>query len=183
MNRNRKSMIALTAFLTLGLGTLAIEGAPVCERLVKTFKDKRVKNRVSPKTLAAWQLWGKGHPDFKPHYRPKYKNTREEVVEKVAFACEVPKIPQSPPPEIITEFLPVEFPPVQVDLPPPGLPPVEEIAFNNETPPLPFVPPYSPGTPTEPPSPVPEPSSLLLLGTGGAFLILLVGNSRSRARI
>ena len=182
MNRSRRSMIAFFTVLGIGLGTATVEGMPVCERLVKTMKEHRVRNPVSKQTLAAWALWGKSHPDFKPRPRPKYKLVREEVVEKVDFACLVPKIPETPAPEPVPTFGEVEFPPVPFDFPPPDLPPVQLVALN-ETPPLPFVPPYSPGLPPETLTPVPEPSTWLLLCIGLGFVGFLAKSRMEKSTV
>jgi hypothetical protein len=182
MNRSRRSMIAFFTVLGIGLGTATVEGMPVCERLVKTMKEHRVRNPVSKKTLAAWALWGQTHPNFKSHPRPKYKMVHEEVVEKVDFACQVPKIPETPTLDLIPTFGEVEFPPEPVDFLPPELPPVTLVAVN-ETPPLPFVPPYSPSVPPETPAPVPEPSTWLLLCTGAGFVMFLARYRQSKSTV
>lgn len=176
MTRSRKSTIALFTLLAIAVSTATIEGLPTCERLIKTFRDKRVPNKVSADTLRKWALWGKTHPNFKSHPRPKYKNTRTEVVEKVAFACEVPVKP-TPVDDIVPDFGNIEFGTPTIDFPPPPLPDVVEIASNG-APPLPFIPPYSPGIPPETLTPVPEPSSLLLVLTGAGMLLFLGKRSR-----
>jgi hypothetical protein len=61
------------------------------------YKDKLVKNRVSKTTQARWNAWNKTHPGFKPKPRPMYKMTTEEVIDKLAFDCQVPVTPVTPP--------------------------------------------------------------------------------------
>jgi hypothetical protein len=179
--RRRTSLFLLIAFLVLGIGAVTVEALPECKQVIKTFVDKKVPNKVSKQTLAAWAAWGKGHPDFKPKPRPKYKTTRQEVVKKVDFACEVPSAPvevaKDEPP-----YLPaIDVPAPEFVFPEPSMPDVVEIVTKGQ-PPLPFVPPYSPGIPPTDLTPVPEPSSWVLALTGLAFAVVAAKSSKSWKR-
>jgi hypothetical protein len=177
--RQRTTLFILLAILILGVGTVTVQGLPECKQVIKTFVEKKVPNKVSKQTLAAWAAWGKGHPDFKPKPRPKFKSTREEVVKKVDFACEVPQKPI----EVVEDqppYIPVlEFPTPEFIYPEPSMPDVVMIATKGQ-PPLTFIPPYSPGVPPSDFSPTPEPSSWALVFTGIAFILLMSRNSRFR---
>src|SRR6476619_6097961 len=73
-------------------GVLAIHASAACERFVKTYVTKPVRNRLSKQTAEAWAAWRLAHPNWKPNpnsRRPKYVMTREETVNKVEFACAV----------------------------------------------------------------------------------------------
>jgi hypothetical protein len=175
MKRPRiRFQIAVLGFILMpaAAGVLAVHASATCERFVRTYVTKPVRNTVSKQTAQAWALWRIGHPNWKPNpklQRPRYIMTRDEVVEKVAFACSVPMIdaetrsivgPSAPPPVV---FLPsvanpgIEFP----ELAPP------EVAA---TTPLADLPPVSPpGLPLFV-GEVPEPASLLMVG--GGFLVL-----------
>jgi hypothetical protein len=162
--RRRITTILLITFLAITVGTVAVKADPACRRLVREYREKRVRNRVSKETAARWAEWNKTHPNFHPHARPKYKIVPEEVVKQVEFACEVPQTPSR-----VTALLPptvpeFKFDPVAVVLPPPELPPVTQVAQNNGPTP-PFLPPYNGGLPPGL-SQVPEPSSLVMLLSG-----------------
>jgi hypothetical protein len=206
MSRSRshiQAAVLLFILLPAVAGVVAVHASATCERFVRTYVTKPVRNRVSKTTAEAWAKWRIEHPNWKPNpnlHRPKYVMNREEAVQKVAFACTVPVIP------ITSEraFLPDEFeiPPPIVNLPrmdateiafPDQLPEeVAEITPDDSWPPLgPFVPPILGGPPTPfggtpvfpivPPEPPPitgtitEPASLLLAGTGIGCLFLLLG--------
>jgi hypothetical protein len=177
-------------------GVLAVRASADCERFVRTYVTKPVRNRVSKQTAEAWAAWGKGHPNWKPNpaiHRPKYVMNRDEAVEKVAFACSIPVIPEvtqqllqisdvEPPPPIIDLS---KMNPTQITLPDEIPPEVAEITPDNSWPSIgPFVPPIligtypgGPGFPIVPLTPVggvtPEPSSLVLAGSGLIFMLLL----------
>jgi hypothetical protein len=158
---------------------LAIHASAACERFVKTYVTKPVRNRVSKQTAEAWAAWRAAHPNWKPNpnsHRPKYVMTREESVNKVNFACAVDTDPTS----LDLTLEPVEYdgPPAIVDmpamttelqLPNPTTPAVTELA---ELTPIFSIP---PGINTAVAGPVPEPSSLLLALSGAAFIAMLVG--------
>ncbi len=173
---NRKIAI-LSAVVCVGcFSAIGVQALPVCENLVKSYKQIRVRNKVSPLTAARWAAWGKTHPDFKPHARPKYKLATREVVEKVGFACAaMPHIPHDEiallPAPPLTDFLPTlpDGPATSLTGVTPG---VSEVATEN-APVLPFVPPYSSvGAPLLP-SPVPEPTEFVLMMTGLAAVLTL----------
>jgi len=167
MKKRRISKILLIMLIATTLGAGIIKADPVCRRLVREYREKRVKNRVSKETADRWAEWNKTHPNFHPHARPKYKTVPEEVVKQVDFACQVPisstQISTLLPPAIPDFKFEPETPPV---LPPPELPPVTQIAGN---PPPPFLPPYNGGLPPGLSS-VPEPSSFVFLFSGCLFL-------------
>jgi len=167
--RRRRSIVLFTTLAIAAIGVVSIKADPLCHRLVREYREKRVKNRVSKETAARWAEWNKTHPNFHPHPRPKYKVAPEEVVKQMQFACQVPVKPVE-----VTALIPPELPNFKFDpvappaMPPPELPTVVEIS-TAATPPPPFLPPYSPGVPPGL-SPVPEPGSFVLLITGGVFV-------------
>ena len=204
MSRSRvRIQAAVIVFILLpaAVGVLAVRASATCERFVRTYVTKPVRNRVSKTTADAWAKWRVGHPNWKPNpnlHRPKYIMTKDEAVQKVAFACTIPIIPST------TELL---FTPADFDAPPPiiNFPPMEttEVTFPDVVPPEvaeltpeetwpplgPFVPPILGGSPPItlpliPPPPggeVAEPASLLLAATGLGSLWLLMGARRRRA--
>lgn len=171
------------------VGVLAVHASQTCERLVRTYVSKPVRNRVSKATDEAWAKWRVAHPNWKPNptlHRPKYVMSREEAVNKVEFACAVPTDPLTlslllnpaelgPPPEIVN--LPpmkatlISFPdvvPPEVSEIPPGeawppfaplIPPILGSSPGNTVPTLPVNPPPILGT-------VPEPPSIVLVVLG-----------------
>lgn len=194
-----QAAVVVFILLPAAAGVLAVHASATCERFVRTYITKPVRNRVSKTTADAWAKWRLGHPNWKPNpnlRRPKYIMTKDESVQKVEFACTVPIIPSTldllftqvnlePPPPIIN-FPPTE---TQVTFPDVMPPEVAELTPQDTWPPLgPFVPPILggsatgsvPSVPLVPPeSPpitgdVPEPASLLLASTGVGFLGLLL---------
>jgi PEP-CTERM motif len=194
-----QAAVVVFILLPAAAGVLAVHASATCERFVRTYVTKPVRNRVSKATAQAWAEWGRAHPNWKPNpnlHRPKYIMTQDEAVQKVQFACTVPIVPSTvdmlfttaelePPPMI-------NFPPMtpQVTFPDEIPPEVAEITPEETWPPLgPFVPPIlgGPITPVVPIFPlvppenppvtgdVPEPASLLLAGTGLGFIFLLLG--------
>jgi hypothetical protein len=186
----------LFIMLPAAAGVVAIRASAICERFIKTYVTKPVRNRVSKTTAEAWAQWRIAHPNWKPNpnlHRPKYLMNRQEAVQKVEFACSVPLIDLSadalfPPADIPPPI--VNFPPMQAtqlqfpnDIPPE----VAEITPEDTWPPIaPFVPPILGGTPTNingvpvipivppgTPGATPEPASLALVGTGLAFAWLV----------
>ena len=173
--------VAVLIFLLLPAtaGVLAIHASAACERFVKTYVTKPVRNRVSKQTAEAWAAWRLAHPNWRPNpnsHRPKYVMTREETVNKVDFACAVDTDPTNldlllqpvdydRPPQMVT--MPAMT--TELQLPNPTTPAVTELA---ELTPIVTIPPainlVSAG-------PVPEPSSLLLALSGAAFIGMLLG--------
>jgi hypothetical protein len=185
-----------------GAGVIAVQASPTCQRFVKTYVTVPVRNKVSKATALAWAKWRVGHPNWKQKpgvTRPKYRMTRKEAMDKVAFACEVPTTPATadmfftpadfnappaadlPPVETAQVDFPDLIPPVTTDTPPfAGIPDIPNV-------PGIFIPPYVPApvfgggpgpktplAPVTPPiGPVPEPASFLLVilgvGSGGLF--------------
>ena len=178
--------VAVLAFLLLPatVGILAVHASATCERFVRTYVTKPVRNEVSKHTAEAWAAWRIAHPNWKPNpslHRPKYVMTREEAMQKVDFACSVPTDPVT----LDTLFTPTNFaaPPMftvplmetaEVTLPT-ELPP----AVVALTPVLPIVPPSFPlitGAAL-----TPEPGSLLLFATGLGFLALVMAAKSARS--
>jgi hypothetical protein len=191
MSRTRlRIQIAVLAFLLLPavVGVLAVRASADCERFVRTYVTKPVRNRVSAQTAAAWAKWRVGHPNWKPNpsvHRPRYVMTREEAIEKVAFACSIPALPTED--DQLLKMVDLEPPPPIIDLskmnPTPIAIPEEVAEIDNSWPALgPFVPPILGTTipnlpqsePIVPPvGPIPEPSSLVLAGSGLVWMLLL----------
>jgi hypothetical protein len=199
--------LAVLAFIMLPAvaGIVAVNASATCERFVRTYITKPVRNRVSKTTAEAWAAWRVGHPNWKPNpalHRPKYIMNREEALNKIDFACSVPLLPTSSDGLLETAELPpiVNFRPMngtQITFPDEVPPEVAELTPEEEWPPLaPYLPPiYGSGGPTGggvplfpivPPvnvpvsGDVPEPSSLLLVATGmGMMALLLAAKMRS----
>jgi len=179
----RTSLSFFIVLILLAVGAVGMQADPLCRRLVREYREKRVRNTVSRQTAARWAEWNKTHPNYHPHPRPKYKLVPEEVVKKVEFACQVPVNPvdiaENLTP-IAPDFTPYPLQP-KVVLPPPILPGVVEISTAG-TPPPPFLPPYSPGIPPSA-APVPEPSDLILVVTGAFFVGAAVFRTRRRSQL
>ncbi|HEX3572137.1 MAG TPA: hypothetical protein VHU44_15065 [Acidobacteriaceae bacterium] len=172
--------VAVLIFLLLPAtaGVLAIHASAACERFVKTYVTRPVRNRLSKQTADAWAAWRAAHPNWKPNpnsHRPKYVMTREESVKKVDFACAVDTDPtnldlalepvEAEPPSI--HMLPVMT--TELKLPDATPPMVTELA--ELTPILPIVAPLIVNVP----GPVPEPNSFVLALSGAMFVGLLIG--------
>ena len=197
MNSPRiRIQIAALLFIMLPAvaGVVAVNASATCERFVRTYVTKPVRNRVSRTTAEAWAAWRIAHPNWKPNpklHRPKYVMNRDEAVQKVEFACSVPLIPAAVD-GLLAEAPPIViFPPMeatQITLPNEIPPEVAELTPQDQWPPLaPWIPvivgspPVLPIVPPPVVGPVPEPTSLLLAGTGiaGVCLCLLVGRLRT----
>jgi hypothetical protein len=184
-------------------GIVAVKASATCERFVRTYVTKPIRNRLSRTTAQAWAAWRLAHPDWKPNpklHRPKYVMTKQEAVQKVDFACSVPLTPSAND-ELVADDLPpiVNFRPMdatQINFPDEVPPEVAEITPQEEWPTLsPFVPPILgsgisaggvpvypivPGGPVPVAGPVSEPGSLLLVATGlGGICILLAARMRT----
>jgi hypothetical protein len=170
----RAPLFVLLATTTIAVSAATVQTSSTCQRIIREYREKMVRNPVSKATAARWAEWGKTHPNFKSHPRPRFKMTPEEITRKVDLACEVPKVKVPEISEIAPPMIPdFSFPPEMPNLPPETPPSVTEIA-TVDTPGAPTAfPPYSPVSVLPPGlTPVPEPSSWLLAFTG-LFAILL----------
>jgi len=182
-----RTQVAFLVFILLpaAAGVVAVHASATCERFVRTYVTKPVKNVVAKRTAEAWAEWREAHPNWKPKptvHRPKYVMTRDEAVKKVEFACSVPTDPV----ELNILFSPADFqnpPPfvqlrqmsqTQIDFPS-EVPP--EVAEN--MPPILVLPAIPLSTPPAV-GPVPEPGSLFLVGTGFGIACLILGLKASR---
>jgi hypothetical protein len=163
-------------------GVIAVHASATCERFVRTYVTKPVRNTVNKTTADAWAAWRVAHPNWRPNpnlHRPRYVMTRDEQVKKVEFACEVPTIPSDtalffhtaevePPPILLLPNMSTEtaFPAVPTEVA--EVTPLPPIAVF-EPPPTP-VPVVNTGTP----APTPEPTSLVLMASGVAGLLVLL---------
>jgi len=181
MTLSQRTSLTFVIVLTLFAAAIGVHADPLCRRLVREYREKQVRNKVSKQTAARWAEWNKTHPSFHPHPRPKYKLVPEEVVKQVEFACQVPTKPVETSellPPIVPDFK-LDPPPPTMVLAPPVLPGVVEISTAS-TPPPPFLPPYSPGVPPGL-APVPEPSSIVLFFTGALFAGAMACFARRRS--
>ncbi|HWB31954.1 MAG TPA: hypothetical protein VG714_02155 [Acidobacteriaceae bacterium] len=187
MRSNRiRLQIAVLIFILLpaATGVIAVHASATCERFVRTYVTKPVKNHVSQATLAAWAAWREAHPDWKPNpdvHRPKYVMTREEQVKKVDFACEVPEIPQTT--RLFVKTASVDPPPAMVDFPhmtQETMPQLPQLAEVTPWPPVAaFVPPVStPSVSTPIGAPTPEPMPIVLVISGVLGFAVLRGMRR-----
>jgi hypothetical protein len=181
--------IAVLVFILLpaATGVLAVHASATCERFVRTYVTKPVRNRLSKQTADAWAAWRVAHPNWKPNpknRRPKYVMTREEAVHKVDFACAVATTPSN----LTLLFTPADFdlPPAAISLPPmtteirfPAVTPPEVAELASPLPLFPIVPLATPAAP----GPVPEPGSWLLVISGIASLGLLLRENALRAQV
>ncbi len=177
-------------------GVIAVNASATCERFVRTYVTKPIRNRVSHTTAQAWAAWRVAHPNWKPNpnlHRPKYVMSKQEAVQKVDFACAVPLIPSTNQ-ELLSEDVPpiVNFRPMdasQITFPDEVPPEVAELAPQDVGPIVsPVAPtifanggiPQFPIVPPPPAGPVSEPDSLLLVATGlGGICILLAARMRT----
>jgi hypothetical protein len=181
MSRPRiRIQVAVLVFILLPatLGVVAVHASATCERFVRTYVTKPIRNSVSKQTADAWAKWRIGHPNWKPNpnlHRPKYVMTREEAVQKVDFACTIPTIPSDT--DILFTTADLEAPPVvslppmdstQIDLPELAPPEIAEL-----TPIVPFLPIVPPAVPLVAGT-VPEPGSLPLALSGMGFISLIL---------
>jgi hypothetical protein len=185
---------AMLAFVLLpaAVGVLAVHASPTCERFVRTYVSKPVRNQVSKATLGAWAKWRIAHPNWKPNpkvHRPKYLMSREEAVNKVEFACTMPTDPENL--DLVFNMASLEAPPPIINLPPmtatrvsfPDVIPPEVTELPPTGPPLAtFTPPILGSVVTPPPlgGTVPEPPSLLLTALGLVTVGFIVHSKRRR---
>jgi len=178
MKRSRfriQSAVLIFLLLPASAGVLAIHASAACERFVKTYVTRPVRNRLSKETADAWAAWRAAHPNWKPnpkHPRPKYVMTREESVKKVNFACAVDTDPTSLDLQLEPENPEISMPVMTTELllPPPAAPTVTELAELT-----PIATPLLAVPSVAVPGPVPEPNSLLLASSGLVFVGILLG--------
>jgi hypothetical protein len=200
MGQTRIQVVALAVLFSAGIGVMAVQASPTCQRFVRTYVTVPVRNRVSKATALAWAKWRVEHPNWKPKpgvTRPKYLMSRKEQMEKVAFACEAPTVPSKvdvifPPADggpapPVADFTPMEttevtfpdlIPPVVMESPPfatvPDVPSGPGIFIPPYIPPVFTGPlPKVPISPPPPPTPVPEAPSffLVLLGMTVGWIV------------
>jgi hypothetical protein len=169
----RASFIVIGVFGTLVVGTASVHATPACQQLVRIYREKMVRNPVSPSTQERWRAWNKNHPNFRPKPRPQYKMTSEEVARKMDFDCQVPVDPV---------MLAMEIPPQMPGPPPADLfpPPTPRDVVPTKPGPNTALPSMVLGAPPTPANiaPVPEPSSVVFLLTGLVFLVTQTGASK-----
>ena len=107
--------------------------------------------------------------------------TREEAVQKVEFACSVPTTPTEL--DTLFETADIDGPPPIVNTP---LLDTTQINFPDQIPPevaelMPVLPVIAVYTPLASPGPIPEPASLIMVGTGFGMLGLLLAITSRRA--
>jgi len=88
----RKTALVVLLVALVGVGTVSVQAAPVCQRFVREYREHVAHHKVSPYTAARWALWAATHPDYKPKPKPKPRLTPEETVSKIDYDCEVPQI-------------------------------------------------------------------------------------------
>lgn len=158
MSRSRtRIQTAVLSFVLLpaAVGVLAVHASQTCERYVRTYVSKPVRNKVKQATVVAWAKWRAEHPNWKPNpkvQRPKYVMTQEEAVNKLEFACAIPTDPSN----FDLLFTPADFeaPPEFVYIPPSE---GTKIDFPDEVPPE--VAEIPPDKPSRRSLPTPLPSS------------------------
>jgi hypothetical protein len=180
MSRSRiRIQFAVLAFILFPatIGIVAVRASATCERFVRTYVTKPVRNRLSKSTAEAWAAWRVAHPNWRPNpnvHRPKYVMTRDEAVKKVDFACSVPTIPEDADlffqPADLAAPPAVDLPPMETQIRLPDTVPPEIAELSPPVPIFPLVPPQFPLVSTV----VPEPDTLLLAGTGFGFLALVI---------
>lgn len=202
MGLTRIQTVALAGLFSAGVGVLAVQTSPTCQRIVRNYVMVPVRNRVSKATDLAWAKWRVEHPNWKPKpgvTRPKYVMTRKETMDKVDIACEVPNVPSTsnlfftptdfgPPPVIAVppdETTQIDFP----DLIPPVVAEIPPVTEDTTGTPI-YIPPIIPppggqiSVPVYPGAPVPEPASffLVVLGMTGGWLAWMRRERSGRMR-
>lgn len=176
--RRIRLQVAFLIFILLPAmaGVVAVHASAACERFVRTYVTRPVRNVVSKGTADAWAKWRIAHPEWKPNpnlHRPRYVMNREETIEKVAFACELPATASHPeallsqsdlpdPPPVITTPLMAD---PQITFPEVVLP---ELAIATPLSVLPEAPQWN----TLVAVATPEPSTLMLVGSGLCLMLL-----------
>jgi hypothetical protein len=181
--------VAVLAFILLPatVGIVAVHASATCERFVRTYVTKPVRNAVSKQTAEAWAKWRIAHPNWKPNpnvHRPKYVMNREEAVDKVQFACAVDLVPANTDLRFVQADL--DIPPAVINLHPMdttqiAFPEVTQPEVAENIPPVPLLPIVPADFPLPADGPIPEPASLLLVGTGFGFVCLLLAATNRRA--
>jgi hypothetical protein len=158
-----RASAALAAISTvLAVGTISVQAAGTCQRIVRRVIQRAAPHRPSKATLASWAEWNKAHPNWHPPKRPNPGVSPKEVAEKVDFACEVPVLDQTetatftPGPGFTPEF---PLTSVTINTGPPPSPPAVSLVN------VPALPPPEGGIPD-----VPEPPSVIYMVTAGAML-------------
>jgi hypothetical protein len=121
MSRSRiRIQFAVLAFILFPatIGIVAVRASATCERFVRTYVTKPVRNRLSKSTAEAWAAWRVAHPNWRPNpnvHRPKYvMETQIRLPDTVP-----PEIAELSPPVPIFPLVPPQFPLVSTVVPEP----------------------------------------------------------------
>ncbi len=162
MKLKRTPILTIAVMTVLGIGVVAVQASPTCQRIVREYREKVLPKHFSNATLARWAEWGKAHPNYHPKPKPRPALGPQETLSKVQFDCEVPLLQQD-----VAILLPPVLPDAntmaELELPvfaSPVAPTVSLVGVPTVVPPI-----LTGGD-------VPEPSSFVLLASGLGLLLL-----------